>query len=65
MSRLQHWLIAARFDSSLGLMREPSGSAPQMKLLAARTVANPYGMAILTMSDEADFDGAARAVKGS
>ena len=43
------WLRAARFDSSLGLVREASGSAPQVKRLMARTAAYPYGMALLTM----------------
>ena len=42
------WLRAARFDSSLGLVRAASGAAPQVKRLMARTVAYPYGMAILT-----------------
>ena len=41
------WLRAARFDSSLGLVRAASGSAPQMKLQMVRTAAYPYGMAIL------------------
>ena len=43
------WLRAARFDSSLGLVRAASGSAPQMKLQMVRTAAYPYGMAILAM----------------
>ena len=43
------WLRAARFDSSLGLVRAASGSAPQRKVVMARTVAYPYGMAILAM----------------